>query len=155
MAGRLINGVKYVGLYDDNKLKSKSLEDTIYFTLRDIFWNGEPRDCVISNMFNKSLSNGIRFEDRDENFEYADVLYDYTSDYTKKLYNWLLTKDKNSLFEFVELKKDEEIDMAEYMNYDVWFVQFKELIKKIEEQLAKHKKWEAEDVLSELSGDLY
>lgn len=30
MAGRLINGVKHIGLMNDNSFKSKSLEDKIY-----------------------------------------------------------------------------------------------------------------------------
>jgi hypothetical protein len=37
MAGRLIEGIRYIGLMNDNSFKSKSLEDNVYFTLRDIF----------------------------------------------------------------------------------------------------------------------
>ena len=87
MAGRLINSVKHVGLLNDNAFKSKSLEDNVYFTLRDIFWNGSPDDCFSANHFNSLLTNGVSFEERGENFRYTNVLYDYNLDYTKKLYS--------------------------------------------------------------------
>mgnify|MGYP003349101494 CR=1 FL=1 len=35
------------------------------------------------------LTNDICFEERDENFKYANLLYDYDSNYTKQLYNFL------------------------------------------------------------------
>lgn len=157
MAGRLIDGIKYVRLMNDNSFKSKSLEDNVYFTLRDIFLNGEVDDLLSANHFNGLLTNNISFQERDEHFEYANLLYDYNSDYTKKLYNWLiritgykLTSKPNgwkaSMFEFLEANEDDEIDMAKYMKYDDWWDQLQELMKKLEEQLEKHKKWEAEDI---------
>jgi hypothetical protein len=30
---------KYIELVNNNEFKNKSLEDNVYFTLRDIFWN--------------------------------------------------------------------------------------------------------------------
>jgi hypothetical protein len=140
MAGRLIDGIRYVGLMNDNSFKSKSLEDNVYFTLRDIFWNGDTKQCDTANYFNGILSNNIAFEDRDENFKYANVLYDYNSDYTHKLYNRLSRMDhKNSLFDFKKLEEGEDFDMSEYIKYDDWWEQFQELIKNLEEQLIKHK----------------
>jgi hypothetical protein len=172
MAGRLIDGIKYVGLMNDNSFKSKSLEDNVYFTLRDIFWNGEVDDVFSANHYNGLLTNGITFEKRDKYFEYASVLYDYNSNYTQKLYDWLsrltgykLTSKpngwKDSMFEFLEVDEDDEIDMAKYMKYDDWWDQLQELIKKLEKQLEKHKKWESDDVerdcdrLAELEDDDY
>ncbi len=157
MAARLIEGIRYVGLMNDNLFKSKSLEDNVYFTLRDIFWNGEIADLFSANYYNSLLTNGISFEERDENFQYTNVLYDYNSDYTKKLYDWLscltgckLTSKpngwKDSMFEFLEVEEDETIDINEYMKYDEWWDQLQELIKKLGEQLEKHKVWEEEDV---------
>jgi hypothetical protein len=146
MAGRLIDGVRYIGLMNDNLFKSKSLEDNVYFTLRDIFWNGDTQDCMTANYFNGLLTNNICFEERDERFQYANILYDYNWDYTKKLYNWLCLFKKNSMFDFDEPMEDDEIDMAKYMKYDDWWDQLQELMKKLEEQLEKHKKWEAEDI---------
>jgi hypothetical protein len=173
MPGRLIDGIRYVGLMNDNSFKSKSLEDNVYFTVRDIFWNGCPDDCFTANHFNDLLTNGISFKERDERFEYTNVLYDYNLDYTKKLYNWLSRLTgykrtsspngwKDSMFEFQEVEEDDpevnEIDMKEYMKYDDWWVQLQELIKKLEEQLEKHKKWEEDDIcdrLAELEEDEY
>lgn len=37
---------------NDNTLKSKSLEDNVYFTLRDIFWNGDYDQCISANYYN-------------------------------------------------------------------------------------------------------
>jgi hypothetical protein len=173
MAGRLIDGVKYVGLMNDNSFKSKSLEDNVYFTLRDIFWNGEIDDLMSANHFNGLLTNNVSFQERDERFEYANKLYDYNSDFTKKLYDWLsrltgykrtsnnVNSWKDSMFEFKEVEEDDDFDMARYMKYDDWWDQLQVLIRKLEEQLEKHKKWEAEDIgrdcdrLAELEDDDY
>ncbi len=157
MAGRLINGVRYISLMNNNSFKSKSLEDNVYFTLRDIFWNGEIDDLMSANHYNSLLTNNVSFEERDENFEYTNILYDYNSDYTKKLYDWLsrltgykLTSKpngwKDSMISFRKVQEDEVIDMTRYMKYDDWWDQLQELMKKLEEQLEKHKLWEAEDV---------
>lgn len=37
MVGRIIDNIEYIEVLFNNKLKSKSLEDNIYYTLRDIF----------------------------------------------------------------------------------------------------------------------
>jgi len=69
MSGRLINGIKYMYINDDNDFKKKSLEDNIYFTLRDIFWNCDsPDTCFEANYFNGRLTNNICFEERTERF---------------------------------------------------------------------------------------
>jgi hypothetical protein len=68
---RLIKGVKYLQLHNDNEFKKKSLEDNVYFTNRDIFLNIGPIDYVLeANRLNGLLSGDIRFEDRTENFKY-------------------------------------------------------------------------------------
>lgn len=145
MAGRLINGVKHIGLMNDNSFKSKSLEDNIYFTLRDIFWNGDSEQCMTANHFNSLLTNNICFEERDKNFNYSNVVYDYNSQFTQRLYNWLsLYKQKQiSMFDFIELEEGDpevnEIIMDKYMKYDDWWDKLQELIKKLEEQLEKRR----------------
>jgi hypothetical protein len=174
MAGRLIDGVRYVGLMNDNSFKSKSLEDNVYFTLRDIFWNGQIDDLMSANHFNGLLTNNVSFMERDKNFAYANMLYDYNSDYTQKLYKWLMrltgynkltstnvNRWKDSVFEFHEVDEDDKIDMVNYMKYDDWWDQLQVLIRELEEQLEKHKKWEADDVqrdfdkFAELEQDKY
>lgn len=161
MAGRLINGIQYVGLMNDNSFKSKSLEDNVYFTLRDIFWNSDINDIFSVNHFSSLLTNDISFEERKDNFKYTNILYDYNLDYTKNLFNWLsrltgykITSNpsgrKNIMFDFQELEEGDpevnDIDMTKYMKYDDWCDQLQELMKKLEELLEKHEKWRAEDV---------
>ena len=143
MAGRLIDGIRYIGLMNDNEFKSKLLEDNVYFTLRDIFWNIDINNGIRANYFNSLLTNNISFEERDKNFQYTNVLYDYNSNYTQDLLNWLC---RIYSFEFLPLEEDEYIDMNQYMKYDDWLVQFEDLLKKLKEQLEKHKVWEEEDV---------
>ena len=46
MAGKIIDGVKYILLYNENYPKNKSLEDNVYFTLRDIFCNADINDVL-------------------------------------------------------------------------------------------------------------
>ena len=148
MAGRLIDGIKYIKLMNDNNFKKKSLEDNVYFTLRDIFMNIRDFDrCISANYYNGILTNDVSFEERDSNFRYSNVLYDYNLDFTKKLYNWIehLSKYKHCIFDFDKPEEQEEIDMSKYMNYDEWWEQFIDLREKLKEQLEKHKLWEAED----------
>ena len=153
MAGRLINGVAYVGLMNDNSFKKYSLENNVYFTLRDIFRNGDINDAFTANYFNGVLTNNISFEEREDHFQYTNCLQeDY--DYTKKLFDWLYrlsgigmkTKwnPKDYIFEFYSLEEmeEEEPDMTEYMKNDDWYEQFLELISQLKEQLQKLKQKE-------------
>lgn len=107
MAGRLINDVKYVAVFDGNDRKKESLQDNIYFTLRDFFQNSDINDCLVSQNFNHILTNGVALHKRDKYFKYNSILYDCNSDFTKKLYNWLQhqSRYKDSLFDFS--KEDE------------------------------------------------
>ena len=130
MAGRITCGESYVALMNDNQLKYQSLEDNIYFTLRDIFWNGDHDDCINANHFNSLLTNDISYEDRDENFKYSNILHDQNSDFTLKLYRFLCNyKHKEYMFEFYELEEDEKdgLIIDKYMKYDDWWEQFHDL----------------------------
>jgi hypothetical protein len=127
MAGIIINGVKYVGLMNNNLLKSKSLEDNIYFTLRDIFMNGNTDACMYANHYNGLLTNNIHLEDRDADFKYSNLIYSNNSDFIEKLYCWLAVYTKNGLFDyetFEELKDNTHLNMIEYIKYDDWWKQF-------------------------------
>ncbi len=149
MAGRLIDGIRYLGLMNDNELKSKSLEDNVYFTLRDIFWNADCDDCMSANHYNGLLTNDVSFEERGENFKYANILYDHNSDYTKKLYNFIcrIIKYKNTIFDFQELSViDEDNSKQKYIKYDEWLEQVYDLRQKLEEILEKHDKYKADDI---------
>lgn len=131
---------------DENELKGKSLEDNIYFTLRDIFWNGDSEQCMTANHFNSILTNNISFEERDKNFKYANVLHDYNSNYTKQLYNFLQIFKKISMFDFLELEEGEDIDMDYYMKYDDWWHQFEQLLGDLANHMLKyHEQTEVEN----------
>ena len=66
---RIINGIKYLQHFNDNNLKSLSLEDNVYFTLRDIFINmAELQYIMEANVFNNQISGSICYEDRKSNF---------------------------------------------------------------------------------------
>ena len=147
MAGRLINGVKYVAVFDGNNRKKESLEDNVYFTLRDFFQNCDINDCLVPNNFNHILTNGIKLYNRDKRFEYNYILYNYNSDFTKNLYNWLKqqTKYKDSLFDFSKEEDDGDVNLELYMKYDEWWEQLLVLVNQLEEQLKNHEIWRAED----------
>ena len=94
---------------DDNDFKKKSLEDNVYFTLRDIFWNCNSADtCDQSNSYNNRLTGGICFEERTDKFKYTNVLYE--KDYVERLQRWL-NNFNQYYFEFSELEEGEEIDV--------------------------------------------
>jgi hypothetical protein len=87
MSGRSINGTKYIYLNYPNDFKNKSLEDNVYFTLRDIFWNGDSKQCTTANHYNSIIANKP-FEERNEEFRYENVLHDYNSGFTENLYRF-------------------------------------------------------------------
>jgi hypothetical protein len=74
MAGKSINGINHICLTEPNSLKFKSLEDNLYFTLRDIFWNTTDETALEAHRLYSLLANKIRLEDRTNNFKYANVL---------------------------------------------------------------------------------
>lgn len=142
MVGRIINNVEYIELLYDNGLKSKSLEDNAYHTLRDIFWNcDEEYDIIMSNKLNKVLINNGSFE----NCEYTDVLYDYCCEFTRELYDYLINFTKDSIYFIEDLDEKNKKDFY-YIKFDDWWGQLQQLIKKLEQQLEKHKIWEQEDM---------
>ena len=134
--GRIINGIKYITLHHNNKYKKKSLEDNVYFTLRDIFTNAEDIYSVFTaNNFNSRLSNGIHFEDRTNSFQYTNILQN--KEYLSNLIEYLNQFAEHS-FEFIELDKYDykngKIHMDDYMKWDDWWSQFINLIKLLDNQ---------------------
>ena len=132
--GRIINEIKYMYLMNNNEFKQKSLEDNLYFTLRDIFSNAEDIHSVFeANSFNDRLSGGISFEERTDNFQYVNVLQN--KEYVSDLIVWLhyFTED---WFEFIEFEFEKEPNIN-YIKYDDWWVQFEKLKKLLDLQLYK------------------
>ena len=134
----LRNGIKYMLLCNNNDLKKKSLNDNVYFTVRDIFKNGDYNTAITANYYNGLLTNRIPYEDRnpDVQFQYANVLERPV--YLTNLLKWLSEIAVYSFeFNYVEEKKEEDIDMAEYIKWEDWWQQFEELKRKLEEQQKK------------------
>ena len=129
---RIINGIKYLQHFNDNNLKSLSLEDNVYFTLRDIFINmAELQYIMEANVFNNQISGSICYEDRKSNFKYKDALNDKL--FVDRLNKWF-KYIKKSDFEFEEPydKADDEekywyYDMKLLIKFDDWWSQFEEL----------------------------
>ena len=140
MAGIVLNNCDYILLHNDNNFKQLSLEDNVYFTLRDIFLNAESeKNFGIANEFNYYLTNNIPFEERKEDFKYTDVLYNY--EYVRKLNIWLKWLEKRH-FEFNVNVIPSKVDLTEYILFDKWWEQFNELRKQIDlrfVELTNHK----------------
>ena len=63
MSAIIYNGKKYIKLCNDHQLKFLSLEDNVYFLLRDVFLNISGIDYVMeANSFNCTLSGRIFYE---------------------------------------------------------------------------------------------
>jgi len=122
---KIFSGEQYMYLHNNNDLKKLSLEDNVYFTLRDLFSNADINDCFTVNNFNSLLTNNISYEERDVNFKYTDKLND--KEYVEKLYNYLLRFKKN-YFDAIEYDYDDDDDiLTRYIKIDIWWEQFENL----------------------------
>ena len=144
MAAKIINGTKYVRLHYDNNLKSKSFEDNLYFTLKDIWLNIDINEAVRVSHYLSLLTGGIPFEKRTETFEYNNIKVDAKSIYYY-LSNLCAHKDtngeyklmKDALFDFYNIDdweddEKDEINLNDYMKYDDWWAQFEALYYQLE-----------------------
>jgi hypothetical protein len=129
---RIFNNIKYLQLANENHIKNKSLEDNVYFTLRDIFANVSGLDyCMEANGFNTKLTNGISYEERTIDFTYTNVLNDKI--YIKNLSKWLSYIQKCD-FEFEAINDNADTEEKEWyfdtrnlFKFDDWWLQFEEL----------------------------
>jgi hypothetical protein len=130
--GKIINHTNYIYLSEHNEYKKNSLEDNVYFTLRDIFINTEDVNlCIQSNQFNTTLTGDVYFQDRELNFTYSNVLYD--RDFLQKLSAWLNGIESSKL-EFNKLEEGEQTDVGKYMKFEDWWKQFEELRSRLNQQ---------------------
>jgi hypothetical protein len=123
--GKIIDNVKYIHLLNNNELKLKSLNDCVYFTLRDIFENAYNYDTILEvNWFCEKLTGELYFEDRKSTYTYTDALNKPL--YLKKLITWLNKIDMN-YFEFILIGEDDQINIEEYIKFDEWWFQFEQI----------------------------
>ena len=137
---RIINGIKYLQLHNDNNFKSLSLEDNVYFTLRDIFLNISSIDYVMeANQLNSHLTGSISYEERESGFQYRDSLINII--FVRRLNQWLnFITPFDFDFEELDDKADDEekewyYDMKRLIKFDDWWNQFEELKKLIKNRL--------------------
>ena len=138
------NATKYVFLCNPHKFKSLTLEDNVYFTLRDIFMNAKDADDAIEcNEFNHQLTNEIGFEDRTDTFTYTNVLQDKA--FVEGLIKWLCDIKPSRDFFFTDEIDEDDVctfngacdmlttkwkysdDNCEYITLDSWMENFNEL----------------------------
>jgi hypothetical protein len=122
MKARTIEDVKYIALINNNNLKLKSLNDCVYYTLRDIFWN---TNGYYHDMANDLISKLIKTTD--ENNRYTNMLDELHT--IRKIYRFLISI-KEIAFYFADgpLTDDEH----KYLEYTIWNDQLQELIKNLE-----------------------
>ena len=129
--------IEYIGLSEEHSFKFRSLEDDVYFTLRDLFLNVlDVEDVMMTQEFCIELTDGIPYYERTEIFHYTNALSD--KNYNKRLSDWLNSINKNC-FEFRPPGKDDVIDLKEYIPFTEWYNHFNYLRK-----LIKYKSLEEE-----------
>jgi hypothetical protein len=132
------NNKWYIMLCNDNKLKELSLEDNVYFTLRDIFMNSNNVNATLfANVVNGELTNDISYEERTPEFKYSNMLNN------KNVVHQILDLLENlNSFDFYnkEPNKYQMIDdeyvakhSHELFEFDSWFAQLQTLIKMLRE----------------------
>lgn len=121
--------VQFIKTMDNNDLKKKSLEDAVYFTLRDILFNVEdPALLLDATIFMDNLTKGICLEDRKENFRYSKILENKT--FVFELHIWLFSLLKsNFIFETIYYAQT----LDGYMLFDKWVEQLNELTEELDE----------------------
>lgn len=133
MRGIKYNGIKYLYLIHPNDWKQKSLEDNIYFTMRDIFVNIDDFQFAMeANFFNDRLTNGVVYEERTDDFTYLNILNDDFS-FVYRLSKWL-SYICEYYFDFDEVV-EETIDLDKYITFEEWISQLTILRELLDEKL--------------------
>ena len=131
------NGINYLLLIHPNDWKQKSLEDNIYFTIRDIFQNIDDFQFAIeANVFNDKLTNGVSYEERTDDFTYSNILNEDFS-FVCELLEWL-SYICEYYFDFYEVV-EEKIDLDKYIPFEAWISQLTILRELLDEKLTKFK----------------
>jgi hypothetical protein len=135
MSGIKYNDIKYLYLMHPNDWKTKSLEDNIYFTMRDIFTNiDEFQFAMEANMFNDALSNGVVYEERTSDFIYSNILNE-DFNFVCKLLKWL-----SYICEYYfdcTIVEDGPVDLDKYIPLEEWISQLDILKELLDEKLKK------------------
>ena len=130
--------LEFIELYNDKYLKTLSLEDETYFTMRDLFYNADLDYSYAVNIFSSLLTGSIYYDDRTINFTYTNVLNNLS--YIKDLHNFIqkitpadIRFNCRYLKDIIKEGKtmDDCFDKDEYMLFDEWWKDFKKFREKI------------------------
>lgn len=115
--GIIFNGIKYIHLHNEHKFKLLSLEDNVYFTLRDIVLNVLDGGYVFeANEYNGGLTNNIRFEQCNETFKYTDDLQ--RKSVLKSLCKWLTELVYEECYDFNDYENGELDEVTKVISID-------------------------------------
>ncbi len=117
MAGKIVNNVKYIALIDSDSDVPKSFNEHIWYVLKEVFLNcSSENDTKIANSLMLSfVKNTTKY-------------YPLDDGHYKKIYGFLNSLEERSFY-FAEEPFEED---TEYVEFDIWWNQLQELIKKLE-----------------------
>ena len=140
--GILISGVKYLPLSVTSLVlkdaNNKSLHDTIYCILRDIFRNCDTLHiCNQVNVFNSRLMKGIPCDENPDTFDVSDALNDKI--YMKNLIKWLDNFKEHHLCPFEDIEEEDKyrIDMSRYKRFDDWWRELEDIKRQVKAHYEK------------------
>lgn len=121
MAGKIVNGVKYIEL-SSNREKSGTLVDRVINVLTDIFWNGGDSDLILNA--NDTVKLIVRDNMYIDGSRSNEILYKYR-DNIQRIFKYI----KESSFDFEEGDFDDD---GIYVEFCVWYANFKIIKSNIE-----------------------
>lgn len=127
--GIIYNDIRYLNITYDYDFKEKSLEDNVYFTLKDILSNIKNARMLIEiSMFMDILTNGVCLEQRGKKFRYSKILMNKTFVNELKIFLCHLLRSDfefDTIYHFIGLK--------DYITFNKWMTQLNELIDTLDE----------------------
>jgi len=127
--GIIYNDIRYLNITYDNNSKQNSLEDNVYFTLKDIFCNiKNARMAIEINIFMDILTNGVCLEKRGNKFRYSKILMNKI--FVNELKNFLGSILRCD-FEFDTIYRN--TSLKDYISFGKWNNQLNELIDTLHE----------------------
>ena len=127
------DGKKYMEIINNKDLKYKSLEDNLYCKLNDIYFNIDNlEDTEEADYFSIILTNGITFPERNPLFQYSNIIKNKL--YLREIIRFL-KKISESDFYFEKYQIYDLLDLDEYLEFDIWFQEIKDLVNLLELKL--------------------
>ncbi len=110
-------------------LKSKSIEDNLYFTIREIFLNIENEFKMYeATDINGKLSNQMVWKNHGDKFSYHKLSTD--PDFVTYVFGWLNSIKPNDFdfeFETVRMDLNSDIISEDYVEFELWWKRLEQL----------------------------